>query len=353
MKTLISTFTVASVCVLLCAGDVLARGGRGAGAPRRGGVSRPGSPTRSSAATPSGIRSPGGAVAPSPGSRGGTAGADRLGNHPVLKGPEAARRGGNLGTHNPPLGLHDLHKHLGTQLDPTRAADQRPDRPGSRQQPLPSIQQHGDEIRSSFQTHYGDLFTPAWYAQHPNAWHLSHPHADAFAVATVALARGWLGLAATSPMTYTSSVVYENDGADEDDVPAPAADSDVDAAEEVVDQHVTADSSSAQWLPLGVFALVQGGQKDANVMVRLLVSKEGVLQGSYYDALSGSALPLAGSIDRESQRVTWTVGESRTPIFETRLGDLVEDQGLLLVHFGQGRTQQWALVRLAKPARQD
>ena len=56
-----------------------------------------------------------------------------------------------------------------------------------------------------------------------------------------------------------------------------------------------------------------------------------------------------GMVDKETQRATWTpIGESR-PLMETGLGNLTQDTAGALVHFANGDTQQWLLVRLSKP----
>ena len=61
--------------------------------------------------------------------------------------------------------------------------------------------------------HEDQMFTLAWYRDHPNAWHLTHPHADAWAIATMATVAGWVGLAVQpAGYVYNSAVVYD-DGA--------------------------------------------------------------------------------------------------------------------------------------------
>jgi hypothetical protein len=54
-------------------------------------------------------------------------------------------------------------------------------------------------------------------------------------------------------------------------------------------------------------------------------------------------------VDRETQRAAWTeVGQTR-PIMETGIGNLTQDTTPTLVHFADGTTQQWLLVRLEEP----
>jgi hypothetical protein len=84
-------------------------------------------------------------------------------------------------------------------------------------------------------------------------------------------------------------------------------------------------------------------------MLQLAVSRQGTIQGSYYDALADSTSPVHGSLDRQTQRVAWTVGADGKTVMETGLTNLTQDQSPVLVHFPDGRTQQWLLVRLRGP----
>jgi hypothetical protein len=56
-----------------------------------------------------------------------------------------------------------------------------------------------------------------------------------------------------------------------------------------------------------------------------------------------------GKIDKKSQRSAWCVKGKSWPIVETGLANLTQDSVPVLVHFGDGQTQQWLLVRLEEP----
>jgi len=101
-----------------------------------------------------------------------------------------------------------------------------------------------------------------------------------------------------------------------------------------------------EWLPLGVFAMVQGNQSSSNDLFQLAMNKAGILRGNYYNALSDTTLPIHGSADRKTQRAAWTVGDRKEPIFEAGLANLTKSETTMLVHFGNGRTQQCSLVRI-------
>jgi hypothetical protein len=54
-------------------------------------------------------------------------------------------------------------------------------------------------------------------------------------------------------------------------------------------------------------------------------------------------------VDKESQRAAWTISGKSTPIMETGLANLTMNETRALVHFADGTTQQWLLIRVAKP----
>ena len=54
-------------------------------------------------------------------------------------------------------------------------------------------------------------------------------------------------------------------------------------------------------------------------------------------------------IDKTSQRAAWGVAGQERPIMETGIANLTQDQAPALIHFADGQTQQWLLVRLEEP----
>ena len=54
-------------------------------------------------------------------------------------------------------------------------------------------------------------------------------------------------------------------------------------------------------------------------------------------------------VDKKSQRTAWTVFDQTRPIMETGINNLTENSAPALVHFADGQTQQWLLVRLKEP----
>lgn len=106
----------------------------------------------------------------------------------------------------------------------------------------------------------------------------------------------------------------------------------------------------AEWLPLGVFAMLPEGQSQANAVVQLAISQEGIIKGSYYDVLTNADQPLSGSIDRDTQRAAWSLDANKAVVYETGLENLTRDEAPLLVHFNASQTRKWLMVRMKEDA---
>jgi hypothetical protein len=131
----------------------------------------------------------------------------------------------------------------------------------------------------------------------------------------------------------------------------------VGTAEQYYDQAATLASSGAaaeapsdgEWLPLGVFALTKPDVPKSDVTIQLAVNKQGVLRGNYTDTDTNKNQVIQGSVDKQSQRVAFTVGDNAKNIVETGLYNLTKDEAPCVIHFAADRTEQWLLVRMQKP----
>ena len=106
----------------------------------------------------------------------------------------------------------------------------------------------------------------------------------------------------------------------------------------------------AEWTPLGVWALVQESQDENAVMFfQLSVDQAGIISGAYTNVVSGEVLPVYGSVDRETQRAAWHIGENKEKVFEAGMANLTENEASCLVHVAPGEMQPWLLVRMESP----
>ena len=105
-------------------------------------------------------------------------------------------------------------------------------------------------------------------------------------------------------------------------------------------------------MPLGVFALTQKDSEsvaDATLYLQLAISKDGIIAGTLQNTATGKTVEVEGTIDRESQRAAWGAVGKDWPIMETGIYNLSENEVGALMHFEDGQTQQWTMVRLDEP----
>ena len=103
-------------------------------------------------------------------------------------------------------------------------------------------------------------------------------------------------------------------------------------------------------MPLGVFALAQEDRGDPVMFFQLSINRQGILSGAFQSTITNDTRPIAGQVEKSSQRAVWRVGDNTDTIFETTLGNLTRDVSTIAVHFGSSRTQTWLLVRIPQPA---
>lgn len=105
-----------------------------------------------------------------------------------------------------------------------------------------------------------------------------------------------------------------------------------------------------EWMPFGVFALAQEEKGDPVMFFQISVNREGVISGAYKSIIADDQRPIAGKVDKATQRVAWRIGENTDSIFVTSIANLTLDVSPVAIHFGKERTQTWLLVRMPPPA---
>jgi hypothetical protein len=108
--------------------------------------------------------------------------------------------------------------------------------------------------------------------------------------------------------------------------------------------------AAEEWMPLGVFALAQEEKGDPVMFMQISVSRAGLISGAYDSTLTDDQRPIAGQVDKATQRVAWRIGDNTETIFVTSLANLTKDVSPVAIHFGKTRTQTWLLVRMPEPA---
>jgi hypothetical protein len=228
----------------------------------------------------------------------------------------------------------------------------RPERVENRQQLQDNRQQRRDEVRDQVAENHPRL---DFWSEYPNwaAWRINRP----YRWATWAAITGWVGYGWSEPTYYNygENVYYSDDQVYYGDQAATTAEQYVEQAEVIVESAPDVQPQESEWMPLGVFAVTQDGQEtgaDPTLFLLLAISKEGVLAGTFKNMATGETQMLEGMADKKSQRAAWGVEGKVRPIVETGIYNLTQDTAPVLVHFADGQTQQWLLVRLEEPKAQ-
>lgn len=104
-----------------------------------------------------------------------------------------------------------------------------------------------------------------------------------------------------------------------------------------------------QWAPLGVFSLCEPGQTESTMLFQLAIGQDGTVRGNYTNQLTNENAQIYGSLDKKTQRISWTIGQNPGTVFDTSLATLTQDDSTILVHFGPDNTQQMAFIRMPQP----
>jgi hypothetical protein len=147
-------------------------------------------------------------------------------------------------------------------------------------------------------------------------------------------------------------VYYSGDQVYYGDQPVATAEQYAEQAEAIATAAPTTAPDKSDWLPLGVFAFTQDGQAsgaEPSLYMQLAISKQGVIAGTLQNTVTSKTQPLEGMADKKSQRAAWAVSGQERPIAETGLSNLTQDAAPALVHFADGQTQQWLMVRIPEP----
>ncbi len=104
-----------------------------------------------------------------------------------------------------------------------------------------------------------------------------------------------------------------------------------------------------EWLPLGVWALTQEEQGQATMFLQLSISRDGLISGGFTNVQTGEDLPVKGGTNREEQRVAFHIGNRTDTVIECGLSHLTQDIAGAFIHYADGNSQTWLLVRLPSP----
>ena len=217
---------------------------------------------------------------------------------------------------------------------------------------------HWDDFWNEFQ---GDFGEPGWRLEYPNMahayYHSNHPYAHGWwTFATAAAVTSWVVGGYGEPVYYDygsgGTVAYEDDSVTVNDeaagTPEEYAQSSVElAASGAQTLTETPAEKPMEWMPLGVFALsTSPDEKDPTRFIQLAISKEGVINGTFYNKTTDKESPVMGAVDKKTQRASFYAADKPDVVMETGIYNLTKDDTTALVHFGTTRTEEYLLVRV-------
>jgi len=193
----------------------------------------------------------------------------------------------------------------------------------------------------------------------PALWHLHHHHPhhhhychwhhwnyQPWKWATWNGLHGWLGYP-VRPIAYSYYVSggYVYNGGTQITTVTQYAEQANDIAEAAEEQE-----EDAEWMSLGVFGVVPKEGDEVEVTLQLALAKDGTIGGTYRNSAVDVTLPLSGAVDEKTQRAAWRIGEDDPVVMETGVENLTKDKSTVLLHFENGTTETWTMIRMDESA---
>ncbi|MCH9792605.1 MAG: hypothetical protein K0U82_17495 [Planctomycetes bacterium] len=299
---------------------------------------------------------------PTPGDRPG--GGDRPNRPGDGNGDRPNRPGGGNGDrpNRPGDGNGDRPNRPGDGNRPNRPGDgdgnrpNRPNRPGdgNGNRPTRPPNRPGNGNRPNRPNRPRPPRPPHWdfHKHHPNyaRWNWNRPYRWAT----------WAGLAAFFPWStggseiyynYGDNIYYEGDEVYQNGEPIATTEEYAEQAQELA-TNAPEPTDDTEWMTLGVFAATakdSDSGADPAFYLQLAVSKDGIIGGTVHMSETDKTSTIEGMVDHKSQRAAWAMTGKSSPIMETGIANLTKDDATALLHFEDGTTQQWNLIRLEEP----
>jgi hypothetical protein len=198
---------------------------------------------------------------------------------------------------------------------------------------------------------FGPAYGTGWWGYSPwigyrpwNYWY-GNPGWDVYA--------GYYGW--RTPYFYdygpNGNVVYLADRVIVNDQPVGTPEQYAQSAAELA--HVTPEQMNAEhdWMPLGTFSVATSEDDTTPARVIQLAhdNKQGLISGTIFNKESGNLYTVQGKVDKDTQRVAFTIGNDPNVVMETGLYNLTQNETPVLVHFGPNKTATYLFARLPEP----
>jgi uncharacterized protein (TIGR03000 family) len=249
-------------------------------------------------------------------------------------------------------------KNLPTDMGAVELVADKPGSPPVTHAVSPAVQAaRGADVRANFRQ--PSLFTTKWFQDHTDSW-MPGKWAETGGISTSADAAwrypNWDGLIRWTgwdmkPISfdYGINIKIEYNIVFRDEAKEATEEEYYRQAIALAQTNPPGQQPGMDWLPLGVFALVQEGQTQPSAVTHLAVNKAGMIGGNYYKPETKMNYPVRGAVDKKNQRMAGMPGGQEEIAFEVGLYNLTQDVAPILVFSGKDKTQQWLMVRLKTP----
>ncbi len=149
----------------------------------------------------------------------------------------------------------------------------------------------------------------------------------------------------------SGNVVYQGGQVYVNEHPVGSADAYASSAAELAMVTEAQMQADHDWVPLGTFSVATSSEDQNPVRVAQIAydNKQGLISGTILNRQSNNLYTLQGKVDRETQRVAFTLGNDPNTVFETGLYNLTQNATPVLLHQGTAQTQTWIFARLPEP----
>jgi hypothetical protein len=150
---------------------------------------------------------------------------------------------------------------------------------------------------------------------------------------------------------YGFNPYYEDDVIFFDEEPVASYDDYVAGAQDLADAPDPPENAETEWESLSTWAIsTNRDHTDSDMLLQLVLSEDGIVSGTYYHGGNDNTQRIHGSIDKTTQRLAFTIGNTATTVLETGLENLTQEEAPLWAHFlNERKTQTWLLIRLESP----
>lgn len=223
---------------------------------------------------------------------------------------------------------------------------------------LENRERWSNSVRNRAAVYQRNVYNSVWINQRINRfpqrwfyWHRPHPAHWWWRGFVWGRLTSWVIYSWPPPFYYDYgyTVYYEDQTVFVNEEPVAAYDDYVASAAQLADSfEEPAEDAETEWEPLGTWTLsTDPNARDADMMLQMVLSKDGRVSGTYYHTATDSTRAISGALDNETQRVAWTIGDRADMILETGIANFTKEETPVWVHFtGEGSTQTWLMVRL-------